>query len=252
MAQRKTVEHQSLPVGEFPDWLAGLLEVAGTVTLQTETVRRKGRYEYEYATPVIKMGDDNRERMSMLQQLAGGKLRQPGGHNTVEWNSKSYAAIILAELIAPFAPSRQEALTAFFNWAQIDDREERVDIASTLQQSPNRETTVTANDYKTLVKKPRFVAGIIDARATFLTPEHVDPNYPDYGWIYSAIAVASTNTPLLEAMENQFGGDIEYRLKGKMVAPGAATTSGVWRISHNRLKQLEGLVTTHLKLKSFL
>lgn len=230
----------------FPDWFGGMIEVAGWIGFTTE--QRIGKYgHYTYTYPRIEICDNDLNRLNRLQAIVGGTVRAPS-----RWHIGGNAAVSLAEIIKLYTPSKLEVIFAFINWGQADSTEKRTEIVKSLSSILQSQPTI--EDYRSLVTRPNFVAGVIDGRGIFSMVENPSRDRT-YGWIYPRMTVTSTNRPLFEALEQTYGGDVVAVIKvgdirqifGRIFA--AKNDSLNWIVGMNDLSQLMSLVGPYLRLR---
>ena len=230
MKENDTTYREEIPSGFDPMWFAGLVEVACTAGLSVG-LEHRGFKTYFHVNPLIKMGDNNFDRMIRLKAHAGGNashLNKYGrGNSPYQWAATGRYAVDLAMEVSPYAPSRAETFTAFLNWANTDDIEEKIVIARELHETRGGRVEVSAGDYESLVRDNAFVAGAIDARGTIRRkdieyvsrkPYEGDDNLPPHDWIIRWLDMPSKNLSLLEALQRQWGGNIFQNMRMNSVS----------------------------------
>ncbi len=204
--------NKEIPQNFDPMWFGGLIEVAGSVILTVGTENRNGR-QYIKVTPIITMKDNDWGRIKKLEEYAGGLARHisPIESSPYQWAARGYYAVELARLVKPYAPSRQEAFTAFENWANEDEPEQREEIARELQSIEGGRNEILEYDYRQLVTQSNFVAGVVDARGGFYNKNipYAGDNLPYHDWVIPRLETHSQNQPLLEALHEKWGGVVD-------------------------------------------
>lgn len=230
---------KEIPQNFDPVWFGGLVEVAGSVIF---TVGREYRQRRQYikVTPIITMKDNDWGRIKKLEKHAGGIARHinPIESSPYQWAARGYYAVELARSVKPYAPSREEAFTAFENWANEDEPEQREEIARELQSIEGGRNEVSEYDYRQLVTQSNFVAGVVDARGGFYSNNvpYTGDNLPYHDWVIPRLEMHSRNQPLLEALHGEWGG---------VVSP------GIWLVSKTTgLTPLIKFIAPELKLRS--
>lgn len=193
-----------------PIWFAGMAECAMNFGFNIG-MTKSGSQELYYAKPVIQMTDNHLDRISALKSVVGGNYYHYRGGSYL-WVFRGYKAANLAVSLKDFAPSRIEVITAFENWLNTDDREERLEIAGDFKASDN--PYVDMDMYLPLVRLPQFTAGIVDARGEIYTVEQppVGVENPTYWWVSQRLLVHSWNEALLEALASIYGGSVQTRV----------------------------------------
>ncbi len=188
------VESQELISQKTILWFAGMFEAAGAIGFAITPPDLKGKI---YTKPLITFNDRVEGSVLQLQELFGGAVRKKAGENSFEWRITGYEAASLVRKIVPYTPSRR--FVAFFvdAWLKHPDIQTRVEIARHAKGN-TRDLTVSSDDYESLVEIPEFVAGVYDARGG---------SYFDESG-YEKVVVSSVNASLLEALKQQFGGNV--------------------------------------------
>ncbi len=184
-----------------PSWLGGLFEVGGSLGFVMGFSGRKGKY-YEKAYPIVTIGENRQDKLNKLLGILGGNFHsREQGNNSIVWYLQGIRAVWLAQHMEQYALSHQEMITAFSNWENAETMEEKANIARLVRVQ--KETVVlTFNNYLPLVRKPEFLAGVLDNRGTI----------PAFTGDYPRLQVKSTNRPLLEALQFVYGGSCEQYL----------------------------------------
>lgn len=199
-------DYKEFSVDGYSQWLGGLFEVGGAMFFKISVEKRLSRPRI-YAYPMIELSDNDEQRVVRFQQIIGGRIYRSGTKSYRCW-LKGVKAVALAQVMAPFSPSRGEIITAFENWENADT-EERVAIAEEVSLSETG-NYLTKDDYIPLVRLAPFVAGILDARAVFSMNEMLTPiGDRIHGWIYPRMDLTTINVPLIEALQERFGGSTE-------------------------------------------
>lgn len=199
-------DFKEFPIDDYQQWLGGLFEVGGAIFFKKHVANR-GIHQYIYYYPTIELSDNDENRVRRFQQIVGGAIYHTR-KNSYRCSVKGTNAVYLAQLMARFSPSRSEIITAFENWENADT-DERIAIAQEVSES-DTETNLTRNDYTWLVRSAPFVAGVIDSRAVFSVNETFRPGGDkSYGWIIPRMTITTLNVPLIEALQERFGGSTE-------------------------------------------
>lgn len=192
-------EHKELALKRLASWLAGLLEPGGAMFLRTTTI--KGR---KYVTPVIQHSSNRKLEADFLKQRFGGGVHRPSGKNSFKWEVGGARAAEIARTIQPHSLFRQKHIAAFEAWEDAD-RGERLEIAKDLKESNRNPRFLNPSDYRL---EPPVVAGAFDARGGIIYQEFYDPE-EGYGCVYPTSFLYSRNRPLLEALKQKYGGEVE-------------------------------------------
>lgn len=255
MLERKPnfpVETKEFEVVNFPGWLGGIFETGGWMRLYITHQTKKGR-KYTYAYPEIGLIDNSLDRLRNLKLCAGGNISH-FSERSFRWYTVSEQAVWLAQLMVPYAPSREEIIIAFRNWEQASSIDERLEIAMALRKSPLPE--LTSEDYVNLVRNPEFLAVVIDNRGCIYMAKALEKSTDTHSWIYPKMSLYSTNRPLIEALQQTYGGYIEARIsKGSQVKGfegkdfTACRDSLAWNIGSETLSRLVQLAGPYLRLR---
>lgn len=246
-------EHKEFPLYDYQQWLGGIFEAGGAMYFEIMEQTRLGR-THIYAYPFIKLSDNDEMRVKKFQNLVGGKINR-SGINTHQWWMMGEKAVALAQEMAPFSPSRSEIITAFENWEQAEI-EERIEIAREVSESET-ENNLTKNDYRLLVCSAPFLAGVLDARASFYMNETFNPGSDkSYGWVFPRMHLNTTNVPLVEALQERYGGNIgvvqrigETRnILGQTFI--VRRDSVRWNIGHETYNDITALAGPYIKLRT--
>lgn len=181
-------------------WLAGALEVGGDMGFKTQHQTKKG-VEYIYAYPRIRIGDEDKKKVSKLTDLFEGSITK--SDNTYSWFTTNVGgAVEIAEGIAPYAPSRRETITAYRNFENEPDPLERLRIAEE-NGSFDRVTVTTRSDYDELVQSVDFLTGVLEFRGAIYFEKYF-ANGHDTGKRRPSLNIGTSNLGLLEAAWNLF------------------------------------------------
>lgn len=152
----------------------------------------------------------------------------------------------------PYAPSRQEIITAFSNWESAGSADERIEVAKSSRNKVVVE--LDATNYTRLVKDPDFLAGIIDGRGYVAVQESFNETTNDeYGWISRRLRISTRNRPLLEALQQEYSGSIQAVVtKGSMLKVGrgypAQHDSLRWVTGHAAYNRIMNIAGNRLRL----
>ncbi|KKS45342.1 MAG: hypothetical protein UV10_C0027G0002 [Candidatus Azambacteria bacterium GW2011_GWA1_42_19] len=218
-----------------PAWLAGMLECAGSINFDKQIDKKTGNVYYH---PVIGIGDNSQARMLLLQSITGGYLCKDSG-NTWRWRIWGKKALEIAEQIAQFTILKKEVLTAFQNWENTDDRDERAEIVEILKS--NTGPDISSESYIPLILNPQFLAGVVDARGMFTHKREFGGEGEDaHDWVMPFLAIISQNIVLLESIVIIYSGKVlDYHSKN----------SFGWRGNSQESKELARIVDPYLKLR---
>ena len=192
---RGAKQFETPKVLETPYWIAGVFEVAGSIQF---TIKKQ-----KYTYPVMTMGDNSLQRMTLMTGICGGTIHRNYQSNTWEWYLTGRRVAELALSMKDKAPSRKTALNAILDWASspLCDR-----LAITSEFDSKQRDSVDPSAYQTNTTIPEFLAGIYDSRAIpryFPSRQKPDATYP-------RLNIRSLNRALLLALFQQFGGSIYH------------------------------------------
>lgn len=204
-------ERHEIPLAFDPVWFGGVVEAACTAIFTVGEDVREGK-TYTKVTPVIAMKDNNWGRVTRLAVHAGGIASRINfaGSSPYQWTARGYYAVELSRYVKPYAPSREETFIAFENWAETENQEEREEIARDLQETRGGRVEVSQDQYRVLVTRKNFVAGVIDARGDMYSKivPYTGDRLPYHDWAFPEMRVYSKKQPLLAALHEQWGGVI--------------------------------------------
>lgn len=189
-------------------WLGGVFEAGGSMYFNIKTLDR-GK-ECIFSLPTISFSDNNYQKVSMFQQLVGGAIYAKSSSKSHELRITREIAVEIACRMEQYSPRRKDAISAFKLWKEADDKPEKFQIANDFRaKTPEYPPP---NAYVDLVKMPEFVGGIIDSRG--LTYPHFDI-YPggETDHAYYELTINTSNRPLLEALQREYGGRIHVQLR---------------------------------------
>lgn len=181
-------------------WLGGLFETGGVMSITLST-QRTPTQTYHYAIPSLGMSDNHGDRLETLKGLFGGSVyTTKKDTNSFLWKLEGPRAAIMASIIKPYAPSRQEIIAAMELWQEAT-AEERRELAAEMK-GQNRFSGISLSDYHTLLDNPEFVAGVLDGRG-YLTSsvgrnDRINPSFQ----------ISTKNRTLIEALVDKFGGKL--------------------------------------------
>lgn len=246
-------DYKELPFYNYQQWLGGIFEACGAMYFEIREQTRWGR-THVYAYPFIKLSDNDELRVQKFQNLVGGKIDR-SRNNTHQWWMIGEKAVALAQEMAPFSPSRHEIIMAFENWYHAEI-EERIEIAREISESET-DNNLTKDDYRLLVSSPPFLAGVLDARASFYMNETFNVGSDkSYGWVYPRMHVNTTNVPLVEALQERYGGNIEVathrgetrRILGQIFP--VRHDSVRWNIGHETYNEITAMAGPYIQLRT--
>lgn len=235
-------EFHEQPPFNIDEWAAGYFEVAGWWGIKISRANVNGK-KIVHAVPTIKITNNDPVEIERLEELLKATKdhidkRYPASHALVLSNRK---AIDLAHRIKPYAPLRREIIQ-YFEWWEESRGKERLEVAEAYQDNHKSkiQQKVTAEQYSRLVCKPSFLAGVLDARGNIIQVE--DYRWALHDFIYTNLAVSSTNLPLLTALHKKFYG-------AKPVINRKGTASYVWHVGQTDYNSLMAHVHSYLQLK---
>ena len=223
-------------------WLAGIFEIGGYMALFVHHKNDKGRV-YTYGEATITINDNDLETMNKLQVIIGGTVIGEKKSNSCRLRIGRSELPLIAEAIEPYSPSRTEFTSLAKDWNDIntDERIERAQefISKSLDE---RRQVDNPDCYKDLVKDPKFLAGVLDARGRFAVIERKGQK----SYICPRIVVYSKNRQLLETLKGTYGGSINYSITGSTEKTGLSV---FWIISHGKAGLAYRLARPNMKLK---
>lgn len=204
-----SLERREIPEFFDPVWFGGVVEAACSAVFMAGEFEQKGRV-YIKVMPMIAMKDNNWDRVTRLAVHAGGIASHIRDTSPFQWAARGYYAVELARLVKPYAPSREETFVAFENWAEAESQEERLLIARDLQEIKGGRVEVLRAQYRELVTKRSFVAGVIDARGDIYSRiiDYAGDRLPYHDWAIPELKLSTKNQSLLEALHEEWGGGV--------------------------------------------
>jgi len=188
-------------------WLGGVFEVGGSMYFGIQTLKRGKRWIF--SLPIVAFNDNNYQKVSMFQRLVGGAIYTKSNSKSHELRISGDAAVEIARQMGPYSSLRKDAIAAFGLWGETDDITEKFQIANDFrEEKPEYPLTDT---YVDLVRMPEFVAGIIDSRGLTYPHTHVYPG-GETDLVYYEFKINTSNRPLLEALQREYGGKIYLQL----------------------------------------
>lgn len=160
-------------------WLGGMFEVGKSAGFSLEQAG---------SDPFLTLYSLDKE-IALYTENIFGKRPKPSEKVGPFWWAHGRHAVWIASIIEPFTPSRQEEFDAFKRWGQATNIQERREIA--LSVKGRSRINVAKEEYGELVNNLDFVGGGVDGGEKLRTQ-----------------VLESVNRPLLEALEERFGGDI--------------------------------------------
>ncbi|HYD34792.1 MAG TPA: hypothetical protein VD999_01870 [Vitreimonas sp.] len=220
-------------------WVAGLLEIGGSIFFAKIFSKELG--DYYTAEPVIQIESrDTNVITNLVDYYQGFVSRQDR-----RWSITEKDAVALMEKAAPWLVSRKTYLEAMLTWKELND-EDKLQLALDFKGF-DRYEGLTAAQYAELVKKPAFLAGVLDNRE-FIRPYIVS------GFSYPSIMVTSVNIALLEALQAEYKGtltkltdaDTEVEIAGHPAILGRASYR--WNITTALARKVLTMVKPYLKI----
>lgn len=221
-----------LLVANYPEWLAGIMEVACYMGFHIRTQHKKTT-DYTYASPVINMGDNDLQRLQRLVLQAGGNIVSRWFQASHTWCVVGQDAVALAELVQRYVPSRWQLVEAFKLWEASGSTAERIEIATRFNNDKAQgrsRAEVNVSQYSELVRNPLFLAGMVDARGGI---HFVKPHWPQ-------IEIGSTNESLLQSLQISYGGRFDRNRQ---------TGQTRLRFKKDETIRLYRIVRDHLKMR---
>lgn len=223
-------------------WLAGALEVGGTVAFGIHR-EKSGRVS---AYPHISLQQHDEELIALLKKEYGGS-RIKGDGAASGWRLGGYKAADMISDMEPYAVSRSEMVLAVKNWLDSETAQ-RIQIAEEMK-GYERYADGSIDQYISLVRDPDFVAGILDNRGRI---------YPFFlgAYTYPRIEVGSKNENLLEALRRVYGGNLRCVLnagtRGNINGKEFETkrNSYVLNLSNAKARRVIELTQGHVKAES--
>lgn len=129
----------------------------------------------------------NRKRLKVFEELYGNKPH-PQTQNSWYWKISGERAMVLADAIEPFAPSRAAIVADFRQCMEPNISYE--DKLLILRESKGRQRLLDlpVERYVELISDPEFVAGVFDGRSVVWPYEKYDKRGDiPYGTIYPEI-----------------------------------------------------------------
>lgn len=234
-------ERQEIDPTASARWFAGALEPGGTLAFGIQ--RRKTGHVAAY--PFIEFRESNEQFIDLMQAEYEGSRMRIG--NSLSWRLNGYKAAEIAADLEPYAVSRREMVVAVQNWLQADTPE-RVEIAESMK-GRDRLQDVSKEDYGRIVGDAIFMAGVIDNKGT------IYPN-SDGEHTTARIEVRSRNRPLLDAIQERFGGSITIVTEAGTpvgIMPNYVTKrdSYAWSAASAEARQLIGFTQRNLKISPY-
>ena len=198
MIERKNVFGENMETennfDKYAPYLGARLELEGGMNIYIKNrLSRGGQIQVSPCISTFGTEVDAKEMARLFGGTAG--FHKNGTTEQIwRWQCTGKKAVEVALAIKPFAPSRQEAITAFENWENDSGNvEAQKTTALSLKEHGGRDT-VTKEVYVTLVRNQIFMAGVIDTRG-YKSGENQ--------------AIKSTNLALLEAIKDEYGGALK-------------------------------------------
>lgn len=237
LASPEQLEAREEFIREHGVWGAGLLSTDGSIAI--DPIIEDGTQK---AAAGVSFPDNDYSKVHKLLELMGGRVYDHGRYETSEYNwtwslETPNNPWPLITAILPYMPTHRYYLHGK-TWFQMTDLE-RYKGAKRVKamQARGDVTTVSANSYHNLVTDPRFVSGVLDARASIYAG-HEHKQLP-------TIEVYSGNRALMEALRGLYGGDLEEKTS---IRTNSELT--VWRMDHSDAKNLYDLVKPNLLLRT--
>lgn len=238
-------DKESLNNPEFDLWLTGFFEVLeGNVRFSIQQ-KKDGR---EYAYPIMQIVDSDKIKLTKIQSILGGTIQRQ--REVWSWMLYGERVVPYSEALFKNSLSRKEALTAIKNW-ESSTIAERVNIAQEFSQyySP---TIISKDEYSDLVRNSDFLAGVIDSKAVFSFAEQNYPNESYY--VAPKMFLTSTNTGLVEALCEEYGGSIQYieagtEIEVRGIKSIRKTRSAKWQLNTNQIKNLISKTNGKLRIE---
>lgn len=199
------VAHKELPPQfHLSAWLGAYFQIKGAFTyvVHKPTLHSK----QPYATPGIKISDDDPIRLELFQKTVGLEKLKTTSNGVRSPNSRLiqiYAAnaIELVDLMKSFALSRKPQVLSFLDWNAADTRQKKLLIGkSYLKNGGVQRMQIPVQVYQHNLDDPSFLAGVVDA-----------------GLVVSqdGLGIQTGNLPLLEALHRRFlGGEPKPQKNG--------------------------------------
>lgn len=188
-------------------WLGGFFEPGGSMGIGQGVVRRCG-HPYPFTSPFLGFNDNHIERVKAFYRLFGVIKEKPAQQGKNSWMFKISGAKIawLASLISPYAPSRRVMAENLDEWVNSPP-EGQIAIAQKVKGYDGLKN-IHKKDYLGLVTNPIWVAGAYDNRCYRYTHIKINNRSPQI-----ALGISSVNRPLLDVLEDNFGGSVREKDK---------------------------------------
>ncbi len=209
-------------------WLGGIVEAGSGVFFSFAPNRENARV----SSPRIVISDNNHDRISRFQRVLPGQIVHQTNQTT--WRlamKKSEKVVELAAQILPYTRTKAPMLRAFIEWHEASTTEERLAIAFQSREDAKK-VIVVKEDYKELIDKPEFIAGVIDSRGVI---QHSKPN-PAYA-TKSELRVTSPNRVLLDALQEKYKGRVLHRFEYDTIT---------WVLGYKDTAKLHALMAAYL------
>lgn len=252
MSAKKEVDIASLPVCDFPAWLAGMFEVANHVSIQILQAKTLGDHSYLRSRPLLQVVDSDPSRVKKLQSVAGGSVHEHHDFHSFKWHVRGHSAAELARLMLPFSVASHEIFSDFIQWDEAQTSEEKLAIAAEskrrgLGNLSEEELAATQTAYGSLLDNPDIVAGIIDARGGVYM--HKKRKISGETYHFPMLKLFSSNRPLLVALHEKFGGRLYDRETRAMKQHERKEDLLRWDVNNRDFVALMTVVESHLHLR---
>lgn len=229
---------------QFWSWLAGTLELSGSVTFSKHN-RKNG----PYYRPTIRVVCEKQAAMSYLTtQLQVSAPTHRSKQSDQQPNLLyfgHYQAAAYATELSQFAVRRKPEYEAFVQWQNAASVAEQQQIAVDFQTRRESTTPRTTEQYMLQLKNPSYLAGLIDWRGNFYDRQQQQFDRRDnhtYQRRRYGLTLHSPEPRLLDALHDKFIGFTPQRSKTK--------NSWTWRIESYDFEQLMEYVGPYLRLQT--
>lgn len=184
---------------KYAAFLGGIFAVAGGMSFRIDPLLSGG----SSVLPKVSLGG-KRDKLEDLQRVfGGGRITPKASTGDAHWELTSATAVVFAETMRGYCPSRKDAIDAFHVWEMLEESDDRMRLAKEINiPSQVRNNNVSQAAYRYLITDPLFLAGIVYARGSFSLRERVvtaGSGMPEF-------FIHSENKPLLDSLREMYGG----------------------------------------------
>lgn len=227
-------------------WLAGMMEQNGTITF-AQAKKESGE---TYCWPILRFTTEDSETLEKIRLLL--QIRQKANKDSgqdaqpTRLTLNRHQAAVFTRGIEPYTVSRKIAVRHVDLWAAAETHAEQMAVLARYQNQKNIDHTPNKNAYLSLIRKPDYLAGLLDARALFEDIEQDEQRERKKGTVTyhrrrRRVRLFSSNLPLLQALHDTYLGS----------NPNPNNRTYVWNVEGEDLENLLSFVGNDLKLKSF-